>query len=162
MIDKLRYLLGFVCLAAMMAVISACGSSVSTATPATPTAAPTTTTSSPTTTSAAATSATATSTTSSGGSAAPSLQEGAMIVKNTCGACHTLAAAGVHGTVGPNLDHAMPSMQCVVQQVTHGGAVKPPCPPVAGSIMPSFKGTLSHNQILSVAMYVSSVAGKGG
>jgi cytochrome c6 len=79
---------------------------------------------------------------------------------NTCGACHTLAAAGTIGKVGPNLDSVKPSYTCVVQQVTNGGAVKPPCPAVAGSIMPSFGHTLSTTQIESVAKYVSSVAGK--
>jgi mono/diheme cytochrome c family protein len=62
--------------------------------------------------------------------------------------------------VGPNLDTAKPSEGCVVQQVTHGGAVKPPCPAAAGSIMPAFAQTLSTTQIQSVAKYVASVAGK--
>jgi mono/diheme cytochrome c family protein len=47
----------------------------------------------------------------------------------------------------------------VVQQVTDGGAVKPPCPPIGGAIMPSFGHTLSTTQIQSVAKYVSTVAG---
>jgi mono/diheme cytochrome c family protein len=77
-----------------------------------------------------------------------------------CGSCHTLAAAGTHGMVGPDLDQVKPSDACVVQQVTNGGAVKPPCPPIAGAIMPSFAHTLSASQIQSVAKFVSSEAGK--
>jgi mono/diheme cytochrome c family protein len=82
-----------------------------------------------------------------------------MVVATTCGSCHTLAAAGTNGKVGPDLDTVKPSYACVVQQVTSGGAVKPPCPAVAGSLMPSFAHSLSSTQIESVAKYVSSVAG---
>jgi mono/diheme cytochrome c family protein len=66
-----------------------------------------------------------------------------------CVGCHTLADAGATGTVGPNLDEAMPSYDLVVERVTDG---KGPMPP--------FKGQLSDQQIMDVAAYVSSVAGK--
>ncbi|HWQ23414.1 MAG TPA: c-type cytochrome [Gaiellaceae bacterium] len=66
-----------------------------------------------------------------------------------CGACHTLADAGTSGTVGPNLDEAKPSFALAVDRVTNGRGA-----------MPSFKGTLSDEQIADVAAYVSSVAGK--
>jgi cytochrome c553 len=66
-----------------------------------------------------------------------------------CGGCHTLADAGSGGTVGPNLDDAMPSFDKVVTQVTDGGGAMPP-----------FKGTLTEQQINDVAAYVSSVAGQ--
>jgi cbb3-type cytochrome c oxidase subunit III len=75
--------------------------------------------------------------------------DGATIFKSQCAGCHTLAAAGSSGTVGPNLDQLMPSMALVVHQVTNGG-----------QIMPAFKGTLSPAQIQAVAKYVSSSAGK--
>jgi mono/diheme cytochrome c family protein len=75
---------------------------------------------------------------------------GAAIFKSAgCAGCHTLAAAGATGTVGPNLDQLKPSMARVVKQVTNGGA-----------IMPAFKGKLSVAQIQAVAKYVSSSAGK--
>jgi mono/diheme cytochrome c family protein len=74
---------------------------------------------------------------------------GAAIFKAKCSSCHTLAAAGATGTVGPNLDQLKPAMAVVVHQVTNGG-----------SIMPAFKGTLSAAQIQAVAKYVSSSAGK--
>lgn len=68
-----------------------------------------------------------------------------------CGGCHTLAAAGASGTVGPNLDQIASTLTVaiVAQQVTNGGAV-----------MPAFKGKLSPAQIQAVAKYVSSSAGK--
>jgi cbb3-type cytochrome c oxidase subunit III len=74
---------------------------------------------------------------------------GEAIFKANCASCHTLAAAGATGTVGPNLDQLKPAMAVVVHQVTNGG-----------SIMPAFKGKLSAAQIQAVAKYVSSNAGK--
>jgi mono/diheme cytochrome c family protein len=64
-----------------------------------------------------------------------------------CGSCHTLADAGSSGAVGPNLDAASPSFDKVVERVTNGQGV-----------MPSFRDTLSEQQIRDVAAYVSSVA----
>jgi mono/diheme cytochrome c family protein len=61
-----------------------------------------------------------------------------------CSGCHTLAAAGSSGNVGPNLDAAKPSFDKVVERVTNGKGV-----------MPSFKGQLSEQQILDVAAFVS-------
>ena len=66
-----------------------------------------------------------------------------------CIGCHTLADAGATGTVGPNLDDAKPSADLVVERVTNGSP--------AG--MPSFKDSLTEQQIADVAAYVSSVAG---
>jgi cbb3-type cytochrome c oxidase subunit III len=84
-----------------------------------------------------------------GGSPASLGNNGEAIFKGQCAGCHTLAAAGTHGTVGPNLDQLKPAMAVVVHQVTNGGAV-----------MPAFKGKLTPAQIQAVAKYVSSVAGK--
>jgi cbb3-type cytochrome c oxidase subunit III len=66
-----------------------------------------------------------------------------------CGGCHTLAAAGSSGTVGPNLDEAKPSKELAVDRVTNGRGG-----------MPSFKGQLSDEQIEAVAQYVAESAGK--
>jgi len=83
------------------------------------------------------------------GSPASSGTSGAAIFKANCASCHTLAAAGATGTVGPDLDQLMPALAVIVRQVTNGG-----------TIMPAFKGTLTTAQIQAVAKYVSSVAGK--
>jgi mono/diheme cytochrome c family protein len=61
-----------------------------------------------------------------------------------CGSCHTLAAAGSTGSVGPNLDDASPSYDKVVERVTEGQGV-----------MPSFADQLTPQQIQDVAAYVS-------
>lgn len=74
---------------------------------------------------------------------------GEAIFKAKCGGCHTLAAAGTSGTTGPNLDQLKPALARVQHQVINGGA-----------IMPAFKGVLTDAQIMAVAKYVSSHAGK--
>ncbi len=65
-----------------------------------------------------------------------------------CGGCHTLAAAGSGGSVGPNLDDARPDVETVVDTVTNGRGA-----------MPSFSDQLSDDEIQAVAEYVSSSAG---
>ena len=42
-----------------------------------------------------------------------------------CGDCHSLAATGSTGTIGPDLDQVRPDAASVVQQVTHGGGAMP-------------------------------------
>ena len=60
-----------------------------------------------------------------------------------CVACHTLNAAGSHGTIGPNLDNAKPDLERILDRVTNGRAA-----------MPSFKDQLSAQQIADVAAFV--------
>jgi mono/diheme cytochrome c family protein len=86
---------------------------------------------------------------SSGGASAATLKAGMAVFESTCASCHTLAAAGSTGTVGPNLDQLKPSDAIVAHQVTNGGGG-----------MPAFGSSLSKAQITAVAAYVSSVAGK--
>ena len=66
-----------------------------------------------------------------------------------CGMCHTLAAAGATGTVGPNLDVVKPSKAAVINAVTLGQGVMFP-----------FDGELSVEQIKAVAEFTSQNAGK--
>ena len=74
-----------------------------------------------------------------------------VFLSQPCGGCHTLKDAGTKGAVGPNLDGLKPNANRVKTIVTNGSANK---------VMPSFKGTLTEQQINDVAVYVSSVAGK--
>jgi cytochrome c553 len=77
---------------------------------------------------------------------------GAAVFKSAgCGGCHTLAAAGAGGQIGPNLDRLQPTFGRTQAQVEQGG----------GS-MPSFRKTLTPAQIRDVAAYVASHAGKSG
>jgi mono/diheme cytochrome c family protein len=74
---------------------------------------------------------------------------GAGIFKSAgCTGCHTLAAAGSTGTVGPNLDQLKPDYRTVTAQVTNGGAS-----------MPAFKSSLTSQQIADVAAYVVKSTG---
>jgi len=66
-----------------------------------------------------------------------------------CSGCHTLAAAGAAGHVGPDLDVAKPSKELTLDRVTNGQGG-----------MPSFKGQLSEEQIEAVATFVAENAGK--
>jgi mono/diheme cytochrome c family protein len=66
-----------------------------------------------------------------------------------CEGCHTLAAAGSTGNVGPNLDDLKPDFQTVKNQVENGGGG-----------MPAFGGDLSSAEIDAVARYVSDNAGR--
>jgi cbb3-type cytochrome c oxidase subunit III len=73
----------------------------------------------------------------------------AIFAEAGCSGCHTLAAAGASGTVGPNLDEAKPAKDLVIERVTNGKGV-----------MPAFKDSYSEEQIAAVADYVSKNAGK--
>jgi mono/diheme cytochrome c family protein len=66
-----------------------------------------------------------------------------------CGGCHTLAAAGSTGTVGPSLDALKPDAERVVLQVTNGGRG-----------MPAFDGQLTRREIADVAAFVAAAAAK--
>jgi mono/diheme cytochrome c family protein len=61
-----------------------------------------------------------------------------------CGSCHTFAAAGSNGTIGPSLDDAKPSKELAIDRVTNGKGA-----------MPSFEGQLTAAEIEAVAEYVS-------
>lgn len=65
-----------------------------------------------------------------------------------CASCHTLAAAGASGHVGPDLDTLKPTAAAVAKQVTDGGGA-----------MPAFKDQLSAQQIRQVAAYVAKATG---
>lgn len=74
---------------------------------------------------------------------------GAGLFAETCGGCHTLAAAGTSGAVGPNLDQLAPSEEQVSLAIANGGA--------GSGQMPT--GLLSGNEARQVAAFVASAAG---
>ena len=69
--------------------------------------------------------------------------------KGQCGVCHTLAAAGSNGQIGPSLDVLKPQIENIIYTVTNGIGV-----------MPSFKDTLSKEEIESLAYYVFNSTNK--
>jgi len=72
----------------------------------------------------------------------------ALFVSNGCGSCHTLAAAGSNGAVGPNLDQAKPSYELAVTRLTKGQGG-----------MPAFGDRLEAQQIADLAQYVVESTG---
>ncbi len=65
-----------------------------------------------------------------------------------CVSCHTLAAAGAKGTIGPNLDDTKPPTELVVTRVTKGMGAMPP-----------FGEQLDPQQIADVAAFVTESTG---
>ena len=61
-----------------------------------------------------------------------------------CGECHSFAAAGADGSVGPDLDERRPDAERVRDVVTEGRGV-----------MPSYSATLTDRQIADVAAFVA-------
>lgn len=66
-----------------------------------------------------------------------------------CGGCHTLAAAGSAGAIGPNLDELKPDYAAVMSKVINGGGG-----------MPAYSDSLSETDIQNVSAYVAQNAGK--
>ena len=83
-----------------------------------------------------------------GGGGGEQSTDGQTIFTQNCGSCHTLAAAGTSGEVGPNLDESQPPKELVVDRVTNGRGA-----------MPAFAGVLTEEQILSVSEFVAENAG---
>jgi mono/diheme cytochrome c family protein len=78
-----------------------------------------------------------------GGGSAAGNDPKALFVSN-CGGCHTLAAAGTSGAIGPNLDQRKVPETRIEQQIRKGGAVMPP-----------FEGKLTDAQIKALAKWVA-------
>ena len=67
-----------------------------------------------------------------------------------CASCHTLAAAGSSGTIGPNLDESSMDMAAIAEQIRNGGGG-----------MPAFEGQLTDEQIDALAAWVAENRGGG-
>ncbi len=65
-----------------------------------------------------------------------------------CAVCHTLKDAGSEGAVGPVLDELKPDAARVVNALRNG----------LGN-MPSYKGSLSEEQMQALARYVAKASG---
>jgi cytochrome c oxidase subunit II len=122
----------------------------------------------------AASSAAPSTSSSSSSSAATTAAAGKAVFSGAagCASCHTLAAAGATGTVGPNLDARLrtdcasaaskPIRGSTLQQCIHTAIVKPYAyiPPGyhAGVMPPTFSQTLTPTQIQALVNFLSSVA----
>lgn len=74
---------------------------------------------------------------------------GRIFAEAGCGTCHTLAAAGSRGRIGPSLDRRNLDAGAVARQVRDGGGG-----------MPAFGDRLSEQEIEAVAAYVAEVGGR--
>jgi mono/diheme cytochrome c family protein len=88
-----------------------------------------------------------------------------VFANNGCGGCHTLAAAGAGGTVGPNLDEALKpgtSLAKIHEMIVNPNAeIAPGYPP---NVMPqNFKETISPKELEELVQYLAenTPAGKG-
>jgi mono/diheme cytochrome c family protein len=78
-------------------------------------------------------------------------QKGRQIFGERCNECHTLAAAGTAGKVGPNLDQLKPPKVLVLDAIANGRRQ-------GNGTMPA--GIVSGQDASDVAAFVSAVAGK--
>ena len=80
---------------------------------------------------------------SAASSPSPNLKQGKIFFVAACGGCHTLKAAGTHGTKGPNLAEEPKSFGGIVEQINYGGEG-----------MPALGQGLSRAQVRNIAAYV--------
>ena len=60
-------------------------------------------------------------------------ERGQMLFVDNCGSCHSLDAAGTHGTVGPSLDEAQNDEADVLKAIEQGG--RQPGPPMPSNLL---------------------------
>lgn len=97
-----------------------------------------------------------------GAGGAARLEEGEQaFTSKGCGSCHTLAAAGASGTVGPDLDEALPGKSAAFIDES---IVDPEAQIAAGyssGIMPTnFKAALSSSELEALVAFLKQEAGK--
>jgi cbb3-type cytochrome c oxidase subunit III len=86
-------------------------------------------------------------------------QAGQKLFTQSCGGCHTLAAAGTSGTIGPNLDNAFgPSRKQGFKQSTIANVVLDQIR-IAAAPMP--RNLVKGQDAQDVAAFVAAVAGTG-
>jgi sulfite dehydrogenase len=91
---------------------------------------------------------------------ASNLDEGKDLFVTNCGACHTLAAAGTDGVIGPNLDELLaPPSAAPPDPATIKPRVLSAINNGVGGRMP--KGVVTGQQAEEVATFVAQVAGQG-
>jgi cbb3-type cytochrome c oxidase subunit III len=87
-------------------------------------------------------------------------QNGQKLFKATCGGCHTLAAAGTSGTLGPNLDDAFsgPKAQGFKESTLENVVLDQ----IREAALPMPANLVRGQDAVDVSAYVAAVAGAGG
>ncbi|HKG39290.1 MAG TPA: c-type cytochrome [Conexibacter sp.] len=80
-------------------------------------------------------------------------QRGAELFRRACGSCHTLAAAGTEGEIGPNLDLVQPSLGKTFETIANG---------MVGATATMPPNLLQGRDMTDVARYVERVARNAG
>ena len=95
-----------------------------------------------------------------GASATPKLigsaTAGKPLFKTSCGTCHTLAAAGTAGTIGPNLTKTSLTEAVIIKAISDGGAAVMSGSQVAKypTTMVAFKSVFTTKQIDNIAAFI--------
>ena len=90
----------------------------------------------------------------------PRDEEGKELFAANCGACHTLAAAGTEGVVGPNLDVVLSPGGIASFEGSYGRALTAVTCGFGGGRMPA--GILTGENAKDVAAFVGAYAGQVG
>ncbi len=97
-----------------------------------------------------------------GGKANPAVKQGEQVfAANGCGSCHTLAAAGAGGAVGPNLDETLPGQSAAsIRESIVDPNAKVATGYSAGIMPPTFGSTLSSSELEALVTFLEESAGK--
>jgi cbb3-type cytochrome c oxidase subunit III len=89
--------------------------------------------------------------------------KGKQLFQAKCGGCHTLAAAGTHGTIGPNLDDAFASdRQQGYKQITIQQVVRQQISLAAGKMPPNLVTGADADAVSAFVSMFAGVPGAGG
>ena len=89
-------------------------------------------------------------------------QEAKSMFQTNCGTCHTLAAAGTDGVVGPNLDQTLVPSGTNTAQLYEGNATRVLNAVLCGIGGRMPKGVLEEEEAKQVAQFVAAYAGQIG
>ena len=97
-----------------------------------------------------------------GGGGAAKVEAGKQVfTANGCGSCHTLAAAGASGTVGPDLEEVLPGKSAAFIEESIVDPEAQIAPGYSGGIMPTtFKASLSKSELEALVAFLTQEAGK--
>lgn len=87
-------------------------------------------------------------------------QDGKLLFQNNCGPCHTLAAAGSDGVVGPNLDQILAPGGTATYEGGYNRALAAITCGYGGGRMPA--GILQGENAMEVSAFVGAYAGQAG
>jgi mono/diheme cytochrome c family protein len=85
-----------------------------------------------------------------------------VFANNGCGGCHTLAAAESGGTVGPNLDEALPGQSAAMVEESIADPNAKIAKGYPANVMPDFAQTLTPKELEDLVQYLLQSTQPGG